>query len=621
MIPSLSRASKPVFSLALSPVHRLTDFAKSCFPPTRGSEDLRGYVIHSFEGCRQIIRDFEIENNLAGFAERQFLQLSLNEIKKLIRSGDQVFLDAEDLIDREMLARRTAVSKREQACLNEALKNQNPVTNFFPAFFATLKTAFLFFQPGKVPTIIWECSLLLGLYFQIFGAPYYLLVLLSSSLGTAGAAAAIAAFVVLGAACLSLYFERDESHPEYLPPFELKNLVPFYRNGGTTGCVGRDGIVEGILRFLHDTPQTRQAILIVGENGSGKTMLLNKIAEEVAKRSPDWGVYPAKKLLDATFNSYCSTPEGRKDTVERVLGRRQRKTVFLVDEWLGDVINDKTGNTASFLKDTLSKTQICFIFTIGKDQFRALDQADEAMRKEKGIEPAEGPPSSHGQMKALLERFDIVNLEEHASEELTKRMVRSGIDRMKEYVMCEPGIEEAAITLTKSPLKARLPNKLMKKAITEVKKTFEAPSHSSDKLQKLQAEQQKLLDEYRRDRDHAGYTDAMKKKWAEIQTKYGKIVAEENKLAEKTAEIQKVGLLGRQILSCEQRIGELAENLHQCMSDENLKRLYYLENLKRLYYLVYVDLPCRKKIFKEMQKKIPPEYPTIVNEELLGRLA
>ena len=567
-----------------------------------GAVNLSDYDLKQIDGWFNLLDDFE-----TGFVEKEFLKLNSKQMMNLLETGEQLYQNSQDLIAQEVQTKRCPITSHEQRYRQQGPRNQNVVANFVPAFMATLRTAFLFFRPGKVPTIVWECSLLLGLYFQLFSLPYHLTLLVGGSIGLANAAIGVTAFIAIVAAILYVYIERNETHPSDLDPYEMHNLVEDYRKGKKSGCVARDEILEKILKFLHATVETRKHILIVGENGAGKTMLLEKITEQVAMRRLDWGVYNAKRILDETFDSYNSNRAGRYDVVSRRLGRCQPTTVFRVEEWISRVADDKTDALASFLRDLLTETQILFIFTIGRDQYDALEKRDKTFRKEKGIESSD---DGHGQMTALLERFETFRLEDHASEKDNATRVKSEIDRLREYVMCEKGLEEVVIELTESPLKARGPVDLVKKAINTVKATFESPTHTSQDLVQLEFELGTLKDQHTSELEENGYTKKTQKLWNRFQRKQTKITQAKKRLAKITKKIHDVRELGKQVLACQQRIYDLALSLQAGNS----------QDINRLYYLVYIDLPKRVKVLAQKQREIPPKYPTVVDAALLTKL-
>ena len=102
-----------------------------------------------------------------GSSRRNFFKLNDEAMREFLKTRGQLFQNAKDLIAQEVRVKRCPITSQEQKYLEHRLRNQNVVANFIPAFIATLRTALSFFHPGKVPTIVWECSLILGLYFQL----------------------------------------------------------------------------------------------------------------------------------------------------------------------------------------------------------------------------------------------------------------------------------------------------------------------------------------------------------------------------------------------------------------------------------------------------------------------
>ncbi len=176
---------------------------------------------------------------------------------------------------------------------------------------------------------------------------------------------------------------------------------------------GRDAEVKMITEILgrHSKPN----VLITGEPGVGKTVLLDGFTEAVANGNvpeslKDAQIYELDFINLVSGASYKSEVEDRFKKILVAL-KEFDKPILLIDE-LNNLTDKNNGNQGlvNILKSELAKGEVTFIATVTNDAYR------------KHIETDEG----------LIRRFEIVALDE-PSEEDALTMISNTIDKYKKH--------------------------------------------------------------------------------------------------------------------------------------------------------------------------------------------
>jgi len=185
------------------------------------------------------------------------------------------------------------------------------------------------------------------------------------------------------------------------------------KNDQLNDIFGRDAEIKMITEILgrHSKPN----VLITGEPGVGKTVLLDGFAEAVCNGTvPDAlnnaQIYELDFINLVSGASYKSEVEDRFKKILAAI-KAFEKPILLIDE-LNNLTNKDNGNQGlvNILKSELAKGEVTFIATSTNDAFR------------KNIETDEG----------LVRRFEMVALEE-PSEKDALTMIANTIDKYKEH--------------------------------------------------------------------------------------------------------------------------------------------------------------------------------------------
>ncbi|MRT94775.1 AAA family ATPase [Ancylomarina sp. 16SWW S1-10-2] len=164
----------------------------------------------------------------------------------------------------------------------------------------------------------------------------------------------------------------------------LTNLTLLAKNDQLSAVVARDqellNITETIGRF------TKPHILITGESGVGKSVIVNGLATIISKgKVPDlltqskvFKLQMENILAGATYKGEI---EDRLRKVFKQLEQLNRPILFLDD--LQTLIDDKSGNAGitHLLKSELNKGYFVLIATIPNDSFRKLIDGDSALKR------------------------------------------------------------------------------------------------------------------------------------------------------------------------------------------------------------------------------------------------
>ncbi|MGQ1911709.1 AAA family ATPase [Marinifilum sp. RC60d5] len=164
----------------------------------------------------------------------------------------------------------------------------------------------------------------------------------------------------------------------------LTDLTLLAKNKQLSVVVARDqellNITETIGRF------TKPHILITGESGVGKSVIVNGLATIISQgKVPDlltqskvFKLQMENILAGATYKGEI---EDRLRKVFKQLGQLNRPILFLDD--LQTLIDDKSGNTGiiHLLKSELNKGYFVLIATIPNDSFRKLVDGDSGLKR------------------------------------------------------------------------------------------------------------------------------------------------------------------------------------------------------------------------------------------------
>ncbi|AXT54182.1 ATP-dependent Clp protease ATP-binding subunit [Aquimarina sp. BL5] len=176
---------------------------------------------------------------------------------------------------------------------------------------------------------------------------------------------------------------------------------------------GRDGEIKMITEILgrHSKPN----VLITGEPGVGKTVLLDGFSEAVVNGNvpeslKDAQIYELDFINLVSGASYKSEVEDRFKKILVAL-KEFDKPVLLIDE-INNLTDKNSGNQGlvNILKSELAKGEVTFIATATNDAYRKHVETDEG----------------------LTRRFEIVALDE-PSEEDTLTMISNTIDKYKNH--------------------------------------------------------------------------------------------------------------------------------------------------------------------------------------------
>jgi len=210
------------------------------------------------------------------------------------------------------------------------------VRNFIPSLLNTLRVALTYFHEGNVPDMIWDCYLLLFIYSQLLGVPYYAIKVLSACVGLPAAIAIVTITMGLGTLALDRYVRQWRKHPSWLA-HDARNVTELIKKEKwPKSCVGYEKTIDEIVASL----TVGESVLVIGPSGSGKsTVLLGGAVREVLERNLGREVYDASGTPTGSSGNYKNGFIERLNELIKSLGHLSQNTVLVVDEILGPLLN------------------------------------------------------------------------------------------------------------------------------------------------------------------------------------------------------------------------------------------------------------------------------------------
>lgn len=476
-------------------------------------------------------------------------------------------------------------------------RNVRVFHNFIPNLMSSIFTALGYFDEGHQPEMIWDCYLLLNIYYKIFTIPVLITFALGSVVASTGVAALTAAAVSLvGLAALYTYARWFRGFPS-----KMTHGIVRIGKGQNEPIVGRDAEVREILKFHSDHPSlTKKHILVIGEPGTGKTTTLQKAAIELQKQSSRIAVYDASR---APFDSSDKWNKGPVNLIEdglNQLGSLESRSVFILNELLSTVVTDSSKikpDVAGKLRDLLDNRTAAIWATGTIKDLEALKNAD----KKDGLDQA----------KSLLQRFHVIDFRKYpVSDELMSAMVASYLLFHKEFIICDPGIPQAAIKLAKENFpddsQPRAACMLINRSMATVKANLNSLALSTPELKKAHEILAARVASYRLSDRSSTASLALKQS---IEDLHQKVESIEKSLEKKHLLVKKVKGLCHSILEDHQKLYDYAKKI------QSKKGNSFYE--KEFLYLKYWRLPGKYKKILEYEKLIGPGCPVRVTEDVL----
>lgn len=545
------------------------------------------------EALREFLLTLLSEENGEGQYNWIFSFLSLERIKTLA-AGECLAQD--DLIDLEVIKKRCGLTEEEQAALEKKLECFNVVANFFPSFLATLQTAFSFFQPGNTPRILWECSLLLGLYAAVFRFPIDLVRKLTPMIGQKKAVAIVSLAALFGTACLYCY-QKWLSRPPSILSFGVKDISREIRKGKRAGCVARQSEINRMQKAAFGG---RRHTLIIGSPGTGKTKLIAGAVEKMSLEHPDYRIYPIHPVISEEYKKdFSSTPQAKINQLVKDCGRHASQSIFILDEKFGKVMSGPSSEDWNrYFCQFLEEEPVTCWFTIDRVAYEQM-LTDDLERKNKA---QLNESAKHGGIgEALLDRFEeVIELDVEGCRNKTLQMVTSEMKRLRKEVVVDEDVPEKAVASVGIKDKVREPVNLIGRAITRVRNTLIDPG-KSERLIKLEEEMEHL---------RTGCCEDL----TELREKENEIKEETSRLEREKQKLHAIHRQGMKILQRKRDMYQLALDLKR---NPNQKK-----KLKQLYAIKYVELPLRQNVLDRKRKEIDEkEFPTKVTAALLEQMA
>ncbi len=518
--------------------------------------------------------------------------LSLERIKAL--ASDE-FLEQKDLIDLEIFKKRCGLTEEEQAALEKRPECFNVVANFFPSFLATLQTAFSFFQPGNTPRILWECSLLLGLYAAVFRFPIDLVRKLTPMFGQKKAIALVSLAALIGTACLYCY-QKWLSRPPSILSFGVKDISREVRKGNRAGCVARQSEIDRMQKAAFGG---RRHTLIIGSPGTGKTKLIAGAVEKMSLEHPDYRIYPIHPVISEEYKKdFSSTPQAKINQLVKDCGRHASQSIFILDEKFGEVMSGSSSEDWNrYFCQFLEEEPVTCWFTIDRVAYEQM-LSDDLERKNKA---QLSESSNHGGIgESLLDRFEeVIELDEEGCRNKTLQMVTSEMKRLRKEVVVDEDVAEKAVDSIGKAGKVREPVNLIGRAIRLVRNTLVDPGKSKT-LIKLEEEMEHL---------RTGCCEDLEV----LREKEKEILAEKSRLEAEKKKLHAIHRQGMKILQRKREMYQLALDLKRNPNQE--------KKLKQLYAIKYIELPLRQEALDRKRKDIDEkEFPTKVTAALLEQM-
>ncbi|QKX07186.1 ATP-dependent Clp protease ATP-binding subunit [Aquimarina sp. TRL1] len=185
------------------------------------------------------------------------------------------------------------------------------------------------------------------------------------------------------------------------------------QNNGLEDVFGRDAEIKMITEILGR--RSKPNVLITGESGVGKTVLLDGFANEVVNGTvPEIlkhaQIYELDFINMVSGASYKSEVEDRFKKILTAI-KQFDKPILLIDE-LNNLTDKNNGNQGlvNILKSELAKGEVTFIATVTNDAFRKHIEVDEGLSR----------------------RFENVDLEEPGEKEALK-MISNTIEKYRAH--------------------------------------------------------------------------------------------------------------------------------------------------------------------------------------------
>ncbi len=451
---------------------------------------------------------------------------------------------------------------------------------FFPNLLNTVYTALNYFDEGHQPEMIWDCYLLLDVYYKVFTIPVALTFAIGAVVAPTAAAAAVAAAVsIVGLGALYVYARWFRSFPAKLN----YGITRIDRQSGAP-IVGRDEEIQDILKFHSDQPTlSKKHILIIGDPGTGKTATLQKAARRLIEKYPRYAVYDASCAPPAKSGRFNSGPFARVEDGMKQLGSLEERSVFIIDELLSYV---KDSEAAGKLKNILDKRTGTVWASGTVEDLKVLKKIDE----DKGGDASE----------ALLQRFHVIDLRNYpVSDKMMKAMVSSYLLFHKEYILCDSNIAEEAIRLAAQTgiSQPRSACELINQGLAAVKANLNAPGMTSQELKNAQIDLDEAVTSFRLFDPIKRMEEGADSKIEELKGRVKKI---EDSLSEKRQCVKKVERLCRSIHRDQRQLSEVARKI---VSGGNPLLA------KEFLYLKFWSLPMKYFEIKKYESKIGEDYP------------
>ncbi|NGX58453.1 MAG: hypothetical protein K940chlam3_01360 [Chlamydiae bacterium] len=533
----------------------------------------------------------EVRENIPGLYMKLSPFLSVEQIKGAIQIGEQVVRELDKLIHIEIQNPRCSITVPQ----NKQFFN-NVISNFFPNLFNILRLSFLYFDEGNQPKMIWECYLILSIYFQVLTIPFALVFTLSPLIGFSSALAVIGVGSVLGFSALYGYFN-------WLRPFPIKMnhyTVNLTRKEDLGCCVSRDHVISEIIKFQGGLSRDKKHVLVVGDSGQGKSTVLKGAVKKLKEIKSDINVYDASLAIGGGTNMSGVGPLHRLQENIKNLGPLATRSVFVLNEFSRVVLSKSSHDIdteASSWSTFLDTTVVTCWATATIKQYEAILKYDANEALDQG--------------EALLQRFHIVDLRKSVAD--VRSMVDAEMRYKKGYIPCDPDLAHNAIKLSgEYRPKINQPRNacnLIDLAIAEVRFNLEKPSVKTQEQKNIESrlviKRRELCDI---DRTEPG-SDDVRSLEEEIEEMERLLKDEITRMNVVNGTIHHLRREYKRKLAMERRIYDVACLLRQDEGNVDLQKEFHL--------LRYYDFSVRQSVVREWEDDVPEGYPVRVTEAVL----